>query len=155
MAAVMAVAMAFGAMAQGASDYSLLVNMMDGNVVEYEFEYCPVATFEGDELIITDDLSDSSLRCNMADIVNLTIKLPSVAVSEIDAASHIKIAVSKQTVTVNGIAENMAVAVFDMSGMKVAEAKAGADGVAVVPVAQLGKGVFLVSMPGNSFKFVR
>lgn len=155
MAALLAAATAFGAVAQNASDYSLLVNMMDGNVVEYEFENCPIATFEGDELIITDDLSDESLRCNMADIVNLTIKKPSVAVSEIDAAAHLKIAVSKQTVTVTGLADGAEVSVFDMSGVRVASAKAAADGMAVVNVERLGTGVFLVSMPGNSFKFVR
>lgn len=155
MAAVLAAATAFGAVAQNASDYSLLVNMVDGNVVEYEFENCPVATFEGDELVITDDLSDESLRCNMADIVNLTIKKPSVAVSEIDAASHLKIAVSKQTVSVSGLSGGTEVSVFDMSGVRVSSAKAGADGLAVVNVERLGAGVFMVSMPGNSFKFVR
>lgn len=155
MAAAMAVSIAFGAFSQDASDYSLLVNMMDGNVVEYEFENCPVATFEGDELVITDDLNEGSLRCNMADIANLTIKKPTVAVSEIEAASHLRIAVSKQAVSVAGLAEGAEVAVFDMSGVKVASAEAGADGVATVAVEQLGAGVFLVSMPGNSFKFVR
>ena len=153
--AMMALAAMFGAAAQNSNDYALQVNTKDGNVVEYAFEYCPVATFDGDELVITDDRSDESLRCNMGDILNITIKKPSVGVQAIDAASHLKIAVTKDALTISGLQQNAEVVVFDMSGAKVASVSSDDEGLAVVVLERLSKGIYVASMPGNSFKFVR
>lgn len=153
LAVMMTVAVALGAYAQ--NDYSLLVNMVNGTVVEYAFEYCPVATFDGNELVISDDRSTESMRCNMADVNNMTIKKPTVGVTELDAVSHLKIRLSGDSLLVAGLSEGAEVTVFDMSGVKVASALASAEGTVVVNVSGLGKGVFVASMPGNSFKFVR
>lgn len=153
-AAMMAVAAVFGAAAQSSSDYALQVNTRGGGVVEYAFEYTPEITFDGDEVVIIDEDMAEGMRFNMADILNLTIKKPSVGVADAVKAD-MTIAVTKETLSVNGLAEGAVVAVYNMSGALVASATAGNDGAVAIAVDGLGKGVFVATMPGNSFKFIR
>lgn len=153
-AAMMAVAAVFAASAENDNGYSLLVNTNNGNVVEYEFEYCPVATFDGDEVVISDELHAESMRYDMADIVSFTIKKPTVGVSEISEA-NLKVAVTKDTLSVSGLAQGAPVNVYNLAGAMVASAVAGNDGSVRIDVSRLGAGVFVATMPGNSFKFIR
>lgn len=150
----MAVVAAFAASAQSDEGYSLLINTNDGSVVEYEFQYYPVATFDGDEMVITDEWSAESMRYNIDDIVNMTIKKPVVKVTEISDA-HLKVAVTKDTLRVSGLSEGASVTIFNLSGSIVASAVAGKDGSVNITVNGLGSGVFVATMPGNSFKFIR
>ena len=152
--AMMAVAAVFGAAAQNSNDYALQVNTKDGNVVEYAFEYTPEVTFDGDEMLVTDEDMAVEMRFNMADILNLTIKKPAVGVADV-AKADMTIAVTKQTLSVNGLDEGAVVSIYNMSGALVASAAAGNDGAVVIAIDGLGTGVFVATMPGNSFKFIR
>lgn len=153
-AAMMAVASVFAASAENGDGYSLLINTGDGNVVEYEFQYYPVATFDGDEMVITDEWSAESMRYNIADIVNMTIKKPATGVAEVNN-NHLKVAVTKDNIRVTGLAEGASIAIYNMAGSMVASATAGKDGSVNIAVNGLGTGVFVATMPGNSFKFIR
>ncbi len=153
-AAMMAVASVFAASAENGDGYSLLINTGDGNVVEYEFQYYPVATFDGDEMVITDEWSAESMRYNIADIVNMTIKKPATGVAEV-SNNHLKVAVTKDNIRVTGLAEGASIAIYNMAGSMVASATAGKDGSVNIAVNGLGTGVFVATMPGNSFKFIR
>lgn len=153
-AAIMAVAAVFGAAAQNSNDYALLVNTKDGAVVEYSFEYTPEVTFDGDEIVVIDEDMAEGMRFNMADILNLTIKKPSVGVADV-AKADMTIAVTKESLSVSGLAEGAVVSIYNMSGALVASATAGNDGAVVIAVDGLGAGVFMTTMPGNSFKFIR
>ncbi|MBD5355764.1 MAG: hypothetical protein HDR88_02005 [Bacteroides sp.] len=150
-ASIMALASAFTV---SAYDYSLLVNTKDGNVVEYQFEFNPVATFDGDEMIIVDDYTGVDTRFNMADIINLTIKKPDSAVGKIETP-HLTIGVTKDHLSVSGLDKGSCVNIYNLSGATVASAVAGEDGTVNIAVDGLGSGVFVASMPGNSFKFIR
>lgn len=135
--------------------YGLLVNTRDGNVIEFAFEYCPIATFEGSEMVITDDYNVESIRFNMADINNLTIQKPGSKIESVTSGPVVKVAVSRDAVTVEGLKAGVAVRVHDAAGAIVATATAGADGRATIATDGLGKGVYVASMAGNSFKFIR
>lgn len=150
---MMAVVSAFAVSADWG--YGLLVNTRDGNVVEFAFEYSPTATFEGNEMVITDDYNVESIRFDMADISNLTIKKPGSKIESVATGQAIKVAVGKDAVAVEGLAAGTTVRVHDAAGSIVATATAGADGRATVATDGLGKGVYVVSMAGNSFKFIR
>lgn len=150
---MMAVVSAFAVSADWG--YGLLVNTRDGNVVEFAFEYSPTATFEGNEMVITDDYNVESIRFDMADISNLTIKKPGSKIESVATGQVIKVAVGKEAVAVEGLAAGTTVRVHDAAGAIVATATAGADGRATVATDGLGKGVYVVSMAGNSFKFIR
>lgn len=154
-AAILAVVAAFTASAQDNKDYYLLVNTNDGNTVEFAFDYYPVATFEGDEMVITDEQHAESIRYDMGDIANLQITGKSNAVDNIADGQLLKVSVTKQNVSISGLEEGAAVNIHDMSGKLVASATAGSDGAVVIAVDGLGSGVFVASMPGNTFKFIR
>ena len=152
--AMMAMASVFGLSAQDSSGYNLLVNTANGNVVKYAFEYCPTATFDGDEIVIIDEDHAEGMRYNMADIVNLTIGKPGTGIDKVMAA-NLSIAVTKTALAVEGLAEGGVVSIYSVSGAQVAKGVAGADGKVVIAIDGLGSGVFVASMPGNSFKFIR
>lgn len=153
MAAIVAVASAFTLSAQD-SGYAVQVNTIDGNVIEYAFEFSPTATFDGDEIVIIDEDHADYMRYNMADIANITIKKPGSGIADVEKAG-LMISVTKEALTVSGLAEGAAVGIYNMSGAQVACGVANAEGRVVVAIDALGSGVFVASMPGNSFKFIR
>lgn len=156
-AAILAVVSAFSASAEDIKDYFLLVNTNDGNAVEFAFEYYPVATIEGDELVIKDDLHAESIRYNISDVKNLTLKgVPRPdSIDDVTGGQLVKVSVTKQSVSISGLEEGATVNIYDISGKLVASAAAGADGSVVIAVDGLGSGIFVASMPGNTFKFIR
>lgn len=151
--AIMAMILAFAGFAQDNS-YALQVNTKDGKTVKYEFGYNPVATFDGDDMVITDDLTGISTHYNMAEIENLTILKPATAVAEIAAPDFI-VKISRENISVAGLRAGDRVSVVNVSGATVASAVAEQDGSINIAIDSLGSGVFVVSMPGNSFKFIR
>ena len=155
-AALIALAMAPCAAVKAETSYSLFVNTVDGKTVEYNFDYLPVATFEGDEMIITDDRNVSGTRFAMENVVNMTIKAdtdPS-AVDNV-VAGHIKVSVAADLLTVSGIEPDSKLVVYDAAGKAVASAVADQYGTAELNIGNLGKGVFVAAMSNYSFKFIR
>ena len=145
---------AFLAKADSAS-YSLLVNTIDGNTVEYAFEYLPVATFEGNEMIISDDRSSSTTRCVMDDVVNMTFQSKGMGVENIEGAALFKVSLVNDMLNVAGLSEGESVVIYDATGKMAASATADSDGSVSINIGNLGKGVYVASMPKQSFKFIR
>lgn len=154
-AALFALAVASSAVVQASTSYSLLVNTADGNTVEYEFEYLPVATFEGDVMIITDDRSLEGTRFAMDNVINMTIKSATSAVESVAGAAHLKISTANDVLSVSGLEAETQVMVYDAAGKLVASANAGQDGCISLNIGNLAKGVYVVAMPKQSFKFIR
>ncbi|MDE7351015.1 MAG: hypothetical protein K2N25_08110 [Muribaculaceae bacterium] len=156
-AALIALALAPCASIKAETSYSLFVNTVDGKTVEYNFDYLPVATFEGDEMIITDDRNVDGTRFAMENVVNMTIKAdtdPS-AVENVAEAGHIKVSVAADLLTVSGIEPDSRLVVYDAAGKAVASAVADQHGTAELNIGNLGKGVFVAAMSNYSFKFIR
>lgn len=156
LALVALIAATFSAYAQQVYDYTLLVNTKEGKVVEYEFKYFPVASFEGDELVITDDAHAESMRYNMADITNFTFKKALSGVENVtDQKADLRIIVTKEYLKVSGLTAGERVDIHNLTGYRVATACADADGYVCIELDNIGTGVFIASMPGNTFKFIR
>lgn len=155
LAAFIAIALAPIALAQDSKSYSLLVNTKDGNTVEYAFEYLPTATFEGDVMIITDDRSSEEMRYAMDNVVNMTIKVEESGVEEVLEKNHIKVSTANGILTVSGVESDATLMIYDASGKLVASTTADHAGFASVNIGNLGKGVYVVSMPKHTFKFIR
>ncbi|MDE7418655.1 MAG: T9SS type A sorting domain-containing protein [Muribaculaceae bacterium] len=156
LAVLFAIALIPTALAQGSNSYSLLVNTTDGNSYEYDFEYLPVATFEGDVMIITDDRNVEGMRYAMENVVNMTIKSGDTSeVTEVADANHIKISTANGILTISGVDADVKVLIYDASGKLVASEVSDNAGCASINIGNLGKGVYVVSMPKHSFKFIR
>ena len=155
-AALIALALTPCAQVKAENSYSLFVNTIDGQTVEYAFEYLPVATFEGDVMIITDDRSVDGMRFAMDNVVNMTFKSTDYsAVDSVVEDSHIKVSVAGDLLTVSGLEPGSRLAVYDAAGKTVASATADQYGIAELNIGNLGKGVFVAAMANNSFKFIR
>ncbi|MCM1006046.1 MAG: hypothetical protein NC548_57830 [Lachnospiraceae bacterium] len=154
LSAFAAIALAFTASAAD-YDYTLLVNTKEGNVVEFEFKYYPVATFEGDEVVITDDHNLEAMRYDMADIANFTFKKTVSGIDEVTPDSAVKVRITKEYMKVSGLKAGAVVNIHDIAGAKVAGGTADADGNVHIALEGLGSGVFVASMPGTTFKFIR
>ena len=156
-AALIALALAPCASVKAEKSYSLFVNTVDGKTVEYAFEYLPIATFEGDEMIITDDRSIDGTRFAMENVANITVKPESdpSAVGAVAEAGHIKVSVAGDILTVSGLEAGSELFVYDAAGKAVASAVADQYGLAGLNIGNLGKGVFVAAMSNYSFKFIR
>ncbi|MDE6511969.1 MAG: hypothetical protein K2L00_07755 [Muribaculaceae bacterium] len=156
-AALIALALAPCASIKAETSYSLFVNTVEGQTVEYAFEYLPIATFEGDEMIISDDRNVKGTRFAMDNVVNMTFKADSgtSAVGEVAEAGHIKVAVAGDLLTVSGLEAGSGLTVYDAAGKIVASVNADEYGTAELNIGNLGKGVFVAAMSNYSFKFIR
>lgn len=135
--------------------YSLLVNNNDNTSVEYAFEYFPVATFDGADMVISDDFNAESMRHSIDGIKNLTIKKIMTGITDVAADSHMKVYFGKDEITISGLRHGDKVTICDLSGSVVASSTADSSGLLSIPTGNLGKGVFVASTPGHSFKFIR
>ena len=154
-AALIALALASFVSIKAETSYSLLVNTTDGNTLEYDFEYLPIATFEGDMMIITDDRSPEGTRFAIDNIVNMTIKTTDTGVASIEGNNHIKVSAINGILAVTGLEAYSKLAIYDAAGKAVASATADQEGSVKLNIGNLGKGVYVASMPNYSFKFIR
>ncbi|MDE5871306.1 MAG: T9SS type A sorting domain-containing protein [Muribaculaceae bacterium] len=155
LATLIALALAPVALVKADTSYSLLVNTLDGNTFEYAFEYLPIATFEGDEMIISDDRSAESMRYAMDNVLNMTIRSASSGVDGIAQSDHIRISTVNGILSVTGLDPETGMTVYDAAGKTVVSATADMNGCISISIENLGKGVYVVAMPGHSFKFIR
>lgn len=155
LAALIALALAPFASVKADNTYSLLVNTADGNTVEYAFEYLPIATFEGDVMIITDDRNANGTRYEMDNVVNMTIKGSTSGVDNVAEVNHIKVAIANDILTVEGLEQDNNLMIYDATGRLAASGSADLSGCVSINISGLGKGVYVVSTPKNSFKFIR
>ncbi|MCM1320118.1 MAG: hypothetical protein NC217_07010 [Muribaculaceae bacterium] len=150
-AALAVMAASFSASAQ--DDYTLLVNTNAGNTVEFAFKYYPVATFDGDEVVISSDNNAEDMRYNMGDIASFTFK-KTTGLQSVNTAD-IRVKVTKEFMTVEGLEPNADVKIYNANGATVAAATANAEGYVYIDLTGMGAGVFVATMPGNTFKFIR
>lgn len=150
---ILTVAAAAFAIGLAQADYtSLYVNTNEGASVEIRFDECPVATFEEETLVITDD-SEQRLEFPMVDIKNITFKTVS-GVDDVKIAD-ITISITTESILVEGLGEGQQMRLFDVAGTPVSLAVADSNGHASADISKLNKGIYVVSMPGRSFKFIK
>ncbi|MDE6258157.1 MAG: T9SS type A sorting domain-containing protein, partial [Muribaculaceae bacterium] len=74
-----------------------------------------------------------------------------------DAAisDNIKIVVANDYIRISGIKENATASVYSVAGSLMASAVSDEEGNVQVSIENLAKGVYVVALPGHSFKFVK
>lgn len=136
---------------------TMAITAKNGDVVELQFIDEPIATFTDENVTFT-DINEHTLVYPMADVEKITFKSTAhSAIEEIadDAAARFSIFVTKTAVTVDGMEAGSALNVYNLAGQLVASATADAAGHAEASTESLGAGVYVVALPGHSFKFVK
>ena len=151
-------ALAIGVAAQAAEyTYSVFVNQKNGESVEYKFANDPVASFDGENLVMNvpneEGTENLHIAYPIADIVNLTFERGESAVKGVKA--DMTVSVSRDMVRLSGLKAGTRVAIYDLAGRSVAEGNADASGSFAAAISQLQKGVYVVNAGKNSFKFIR
>lgn len=150
---IMTAAAALLATAAAQADYTAFyVNTNEGKEIEFRFDMGPVATFEENNLVITDDAGDKVMY-DMKDVSSITFKTIS-GVGEIKEG-RVSVTVGKFALVAEGLEEGETVAIYTLSGSRVAEGRADSEGRVEIAVSELEKGVYIVNAPGHSFKFVK
>lgn len=135
--------------------YTMHVTSVGGSTVDFEFDNEPVMTFNGGEMTIS-SAADADVKFQMDNVVSVTFSGVAAGIATVkDGGSKINVSVSDGKIVVSGMAANAKVSVYDVGGALVANATSDANGQAVVNISNLGKGVFVVSTPANSFKFTK
>ena len=153
------IAVVASALAMRADDmitvYSLFVNTNSGDKIEYAFENLPVATFDGEDLVISVPKSPD-VKYPMADVKNITFVGKEVSgVEDAAISDNIKIVVANDYIRISGIKENATVGVYSVAGSLMASAVSDEEGNVQISIENLAKGVYVVALPGHSFKFVK
>ena len=131
---------------------SFILNTKDDSKVEFRFASNPV-TFDEADLLIT-DASETSVRYPMADVVNIVFSTYTSSVKDVDA-DHIVVNLTRDLLTVSGLQAGDDVNIYNVDGALLAVAMADSDGSVALSLADLAAGVYIVNMPGKTFKFIR
>ena len=135
--------------------YILQVNTADGNAVQYKFADQPAATFADGTMTLKVE-TGAAVEFAMDDVTSMTLVADEAGVDNVTGDNAaLAIAVTSQAITIDGMAAMSPVAVYDMNGRKVAAATSDAEGHATVDVDGLAGGVYVVSTPNHSFKFIK
>lgn len=135
--------------------YLMVVNTTEGQNVSYKFAEKPVATFDGDDMVLTLNGSEK-VTYPMANIVNITFASdPSGVETIVTPGASLEIAVTSSLISIKGLNPGEDVRLFDLNGRLVAAAQADADGAVEISVEGLAKGVYAVASPRHSFKFIK
>ncbi|MDE7413195.1 MAG: hypothetical protein K2N05_05315 [Muribaculaceae bacterium] len=134
--------------------YSLFVNTVSGEKIEYAFEKKPVATFEGENMIIT--VADApGVEYPMSDIENITLEGKLSGIADASVSADMKITLTDSFLRVIGIDAGAPVRIYSANGSLVASTNADSFGMCEISLENLVKGIYVVAAPGHSFKFVK
>lgn len=151
-----ALATVFGAAAADYA-YTLVVNKSDGSKVNFLFENNPVATFDNENLNITEVMSGLEFSYPLSDVVDMTFdkELIPDGVENLDVSeSNVAFGLNKETLDVYGAPEGTLVNIYDLKGALRAQGFVNADKKASVSIAGLEHGAYIVKAGNNTFKFI-
>lgn len=151
-----ALATVFGAAAADYA-YTLVVNKTDGSKVNFLFENTPLATFDNDNINITEVVSGLVFTYPLTDVVDMTFDkeiIPDGVENLGLGGSDVAFGLNKETLDVYGAPEGSVVYVYDLKGYLRAQASVTADGKASVRIADFEPGAYIVKVGNNTFKFI-
>lgn len=138
--------------------YTLVLNRTDGNKNNFQFETTPVATINGEELTIVENLTQLTVVVPISEIVNFTFEKEEIG----QGIENIKVdnggvtfRLSQDTLEVAGLSEGVDIQIFDINGQLRAKAVSDVDGTATIAMTGWDKGVYVVYAGTNKFKFIR
>ncbi len=153
LAAFVALASLASATASTTYPYVLYVHTTDGGTVDFKFSDEPIATIENGELHIS-LASTQEVAYSLDKVDKLTLNADPASVSKIEGKS-LSFVVTDSQILVDGLDAAAAVAVYDVKGRCLVSTNADTAGHAEVALGSLSKGVYVVSTPKQSFKFIK
>ena len=147
------VALAFYATA---SDFYMIVHLKDESTVNFAFANKPSATFEGNEMVITDQSDpENPSRFIISDVVKMTVSdEPGLKVAGLNAEA-LTFSLHSGVLRGSGFEEGTLVRIFSAEGTVVESAAVSSDGTVEIGIANMPKGIYLVSAGKTSFKFIK
>lgn len=133
---------------------SLLVNLADGKTIEYVFIDEPVATFRGTDVVIT-NLDEIEVSYPMAEVANFTFKKEVGVNAFREGRADLRVNVSRDMISVEGLAAGATLSLYDTSGRIVATATSDGEGFASISTSRFADGVYVASAASHSFKFIK
>lgn len=138
--------------------YSLLINTQSGETIEYEFAKEPRATFQGNDMLISlGDRLDVAIY-PMADVKNITFesKQDLTGIDEVTGGGErMVVRITDTEVAIAGLTPGSPVSIYTTAGTLIASAEANSEGSVSFATAGLSLGVYVVTIPGHSFKFIK
>lgn len=131
----------------------LVVHLSDGTNVSYVLEDKPVVTYTAtaahiESATLTEDY-------NLADVVNFTFQ-DITSLVESPVSDEVRITVTSDQVTIQGLQEGTSVTLADIQGRVFANDSAGIDGIVSLTTGNLPAGVYVVATSaGRAFKIMR
>lgn len=135
-------------MAQG---QTLVLHHADGKTTEVELYTLPRIQMTADKMIIT--VQGISQEYSKTDVLRFTYKGVGTGINNVSPTTSFRI--DEDRITFHGVPETGAVKIFDAKGMQIPVSLTAVGSDTVLSLAQLPKGVYLVTINERTIKIVR
>ncbi len=130
---------------------TLVLHHADGKTSEVELYTMPRIQMTADKMIVT--VQGSRQEFPKADVLRFTYKGVATGISTVKPETRYR--VDEDRVTFYGISAANRISVYNSGGVQIPVRLAANGTEAVLSLASLSKGVYLVSINGRTFKFIR
>lgn len=136
-------------------DYAMHVNTTDGKAIEYRFDMEPVVSFSDGQMVVETN-GDAPVKFILDHVVKITFSGETTGIGHaVDKRPSLSVSVSTDELIINGMKAFDKVTVYGIDGSLLTSTNADANGHAVMNISHFGKGVFVVHMTTNAFKFIK
>lgn len=150
-----AASMAF-AYAAETLDYTLLVQLKDGNNVEFLFSSTPVATFEEGEMTVTCNGGADSEKFIIPNVERMTVESTLSGITQTDTkGANPSFGILNGKLIAAGLGAMSDLKIYSADGKLITSARCNAEGRTEIAIDRLTKGTYIASTGNYSFKFIK
>ena len=131
-----------------ADDAKIVIKQKSGNETVFELSTNPVITFEGEEMVITNDFTSISFPLEDIDSYTADNGTTTAIVSTKEKPMF-----ENGRILFNGIAKGTPISVYSLDGRLISKQMTDADK-AEVPLISLPKGTYIISVENNKIKVI-
>ena len=131
-----------------ADDAKIVIKQKSGNETVFELSTNPVITFEGEEMVITNDFTSISFPLEDIDSYTADNGTTTAIVSTKEKPMF-----DNGRILFNGIAKGTPISVYSLDGRLISKQMTDADK-AEVPLISLPKGTYIISVENNKIKVI-
>ena len=133
-----------------ASDVQYLTIMVQGKPVSFALSDKPVITYQNNQLVVT--TAEETVEISVAEISGTGFSETSTAIRNLMSGGKPQVECGR--VCFSDLTPGTSVQVFTIDGRSVAEAKADADGTALVSLSEFPKGTYLLKTGRQTIKMI-
>lgn len=128
----------------------LIVNTTDGTRTSFALAEEPMVSFSNAELSIASNTRTFSI--SLADVQNFAFSEESTSIAEVIKGGSVKL--ENGFIVFSGLTAGSRIAVYTQDGKLIKESKAEANGLAVVEISSLPKGILLLHSNNTNIKII-